>query len=79
MYTKLRRLLYEVQRQLETPLEVAGQDYESANPGIFMRQQMYQNYRIELEQLREYLSGRWYLTLCGSLFTHPSQESSPVE
>lgn len=74
MDTKLRRLLHEVQRQLETPLKVLGQDYESANLGIFMRQQMYQNYRIELEQLCEYLSGRWHLTLCDSLLTHPSQE-----
>ncbi|KAJ4111385.1 hypothetical protein NW765_016510 [Fusarium oxysporum] len=57
MDTKLRRLFHEVQRQLEIPLEVLEQDYESASSGILMPQQMDQNHRIELEQLRECLSG----------------------
>ncbi|KAF4943370.1 hypothetical protein FGADI_13468 [Fusarium gaditjirri] len=50
-------LLHEIQRQLEIPLTVLEQGYGSLNPGIFATQQMYQNYRVELEQLREYLSG----------------------
>ncbi|KAF5700481.1 pfs domain-containing protein [Fusarium mundagurra] len=57
MDANLRRLFREVQRQLEIPQEVLEQDYGSVNSGIFIPQQMYQNYRIELEQLRECLSG----------------------
>ncbi|KAF5979377.1 putative pfs domain-containing protein [Fusarium bulbicola] len=56
MDSKLRRLFHEVQRQLQIPLEVLEQDFKSANSGIFMPQQMYQNYRTELEQLHECLS-----------------------
>jgi hypothetical protein len=66
MDTKLRRLFHEVQRQLEIPSNVLEQDYESVNSGIFMPRQMYQNYRIELEQLHEYLSGLCSLALCGA-------------
>ncbi|QGI78459.1 hypothetical protein CEK25_005188 [Fusarium fujikuroi] len=57
MDTKLLRLLHEVQRQLETPLKLLDQSHGSVNPGIFTTQWMYDNYRIELEQLREHLSG----------------------
>ncbi|EWG41354.1 hypothetical protein FVEG_15276 [Fusarium verticillioides 7600] len=53
--TKLRRLLDEVHRQLEIPVEVLEQDYESVSSSVLMPQQMDQNYRIELEQLRRYL------------------------
>lgn len=74
MDTKLLRLLHEVQRQLETPLKLLDQSHGSVNPGIFTTQWMYDNYRIELEQLREHLSGRWYLTLSVSPFADPSQE-----
>ncbi|KAF5570829.1 pfs domain-containing protein [Fusarium phyllophilum] len=57
MDAKLRRLFHEIQRQLEIPSKVLEQDYASVNSGIFMPQKMYQNYRIELEQLHECLSG----------------------
>ncbi|KAF5597743.1 pfs domain protein [Fusarium subglutinans] len=63
MDSKLRRLFHEVQRQLQIPLEVLKQDFKSANSGIFMCQQMHQNYRTELEQLHECLSE--FQDVCG--------------
>ncbi|KAF5667836.1 pfs domain-containing protein [Fusarium denticulatum] len=57
MDTKLRRLFHEVQRQLEIPSNALEQDSDPVSSGILMPQQMDQNYRIELEQLRECLSG----------------------
>ncbi|KAF5642056.1 pfs domain protein [Fusarium sp. NRRL 52700] len=64
MDTKLRKLLHEVQRQLEIPQEVLEQDYGSANSDILIPQHLYQNYRLELKQLYQCVSGLCFLTLC---------------
>jgi nucleoside phosphorylase len=60
MDKKTLGLLQEVQRQLEIPLQTSEQTYGSANSGVTKTQQVAQSYRIELAQLREYLSGLCY-------------------